>query len=200
MAGTVANLVNEPVWVLAGAGMDSLALLGYTAKGSDVTVNIGQNWVPKHAHQTGELVLDMYDNGQTCEITVDFAEVLDIDLWIALFSAGQQQDDTDSPINERFTSHKIADVSLVGRSALTVDQFICLRPIRLYADAATETAGDFVIPQGVCTNVGEFLYGIETQQSMPATFTAIADPAAADGTVLWYKGLTTEGAGAWAAA
>ena len=191
MAGTVSNLVNEPVWVLVGADIDSLAALGYTAKGSDVTITPGQNWIPQMAAQTGEMPLELYDNGQTLEVSVDFAEVVNWDLWPELFLSGEKQLDQATPPDNRFTSHQIADVTLVGRKGTSVDQFLVLRPVELYADAATETVRDFVVPMAVCTNVAEIPFGIETPQTITATFTAIGNPAASDGSVLWHRGLTT---------
>jgi hypothetical protein len=51
----------------------------------------------------------------------------------------------------------------------------------------------------VCTNVSEIPFGIETPQTVTATFTAIGNPAATDGAKLWYRGLTTALVGDWAA-
>jgi hypothetical protein len=197
--GTVGNLVNEPCWVLLGSAIGTLTLLGYTAKGSDVVVTPGLNWIPQMAAQTGEMPLEMYENGQTMEVTVDFAEVVNWDLWQELFLAGEKQEDQATPPDNRFTSHKIADVSLVGRKGTDSAQILLLRPVELYADTTTETVRDFVIPQAVCTNLGDIPFGIETPQTVSATFTAIGDPSATDGAMLWYRGLTTADT-AWAAA
>jgi hypothetical protein len=196
MPGTATNVVNEPVWVLYGDAIGSLTNLGYTAKGSDVTVNIGQNWIPQMVAQTGEMPIEMYDNGQTIEVTIEFAEVVNWDLWPEVFSMSEKQDDDTTATWDRIVSHSESAVSLVGTKGTDNAKMLVLRPIELYTDATTETARDFVIPQAVCTNVGEIPFGIDNPQILPVTFTGIGDPAASDGEVLWYRGRTT---GTWTA-
>ena len=183
--GTATNAVNEPVWVLIGSAIGSLTVLGYTAEGSDVSVNIGQNWIPRTHAQTGQMPTDFYDGGQTIEVTVDFDEVVNWDLWPEAFQMGEKQVDTDTVPANRFTSHKIAAVTLAGTAASTLSQILVLRPTALYVDATTETVRDFVVPKAFCSNVGEIPFGLESPNILPVTFSGIGDPAATDGAFLW---------------
>ena len=190
MAGSVANLIHEPVWVLLGVDEDTLANLGYINTG-DVTVTPGINYVDQMTHQTGALIVQKYENGQTLEITLEFAEIINWDVWAAAFRMGEEQEDAASPPLSRFASHTIAGGADVGTKGTTKAQMLVLRPMALYVDDATETARDFVVPQALCTNVDSIPFGIETPHILPVTFEAIGDPSATDGSVLWHYGPTT---------
>jgi hypothetical protein len=190
LPGTASNRIHEPVWVLIGADEDNLTNLGYCNTG-DVTVDIGQNWVVSTSAQTGEMPLDFYDNGQTIEVTCEFQEVINWDLWAEAFLMGSTQTNTETPQDTRFTSHD-EDVTgaLVGQSGLALAQMLVLRPVALYTDTSTQTERDFVVVQALCTNVGSIPFGVATPQVLPLTFSGIADMSATDGAVLWYRGKT----------
>jgi hypothetical protein len=175
-----------------------MTALGYTAEGSDVTVNIGQNWIPRTHHQTGQMPTNFYDGGQTIEVTIDFDEIVNWDLWAEVFKIGEKQVDSGCSENVRFTGHASSPL-LSGTAATSLDQFLILRPTALYTDADTETARDFVIPRAIPTNLGDIPFGLETPNIVPVTFMGIGDPSATDGSVLWYRGLTTP-ITAWGAA
>jgi hypothetical protein len=175
-----------------------MTALGYTGEDGGVSVNITQEWVPRTVAQCGVMPVEMYGNGQTIEVTVDLAEVVNWDLWANAFRMGEKQADGTTPtaIN-RFVSHDADATVLVGETGTSLDQYLILRPTALWVDADTTTVRDFVVPQAICTNVGEIPFGVETPQILPLTFMGIGNPAASDGEVLWYRGHTTAPAGSW---
>jgi hypothetical protein len=199
MPGTVSNTKNEPVWVLVGSAMNSLTNLGYVNTG-DVNINIGQNWIDATFHQTGAMPLEGYDNGQTIEVTLEFSEICNWDLWAEVLKMGEKQVDSSCSSNVRFASHSEATaVVLAGTTATSLTQFLCLRPAALYADTSTETARDFVVPQALCVSIDSIPFNTETPNILPVTFRGYGNPAASDGEILWYRGLTTA-TGTWGAA
>ncbi len=197
--GTVSNTKNEPVWVLVGADIDNLTNLGYVNSG-DVSINIGQNWIDATFHQTGAMPLEGYDNGQTIEVTVEFSEICNWDLWPEAFKVGEKQVDSSCSSNVRFTSHSEATAAVMaGTTATSLTQYLCLRPAALYAAAATETVRDFVVPQALCVSVDSIPFNTETPNILPVTFRGYGNTDASDGEILWYRGLSTP-VGTWGAA
>ena len=199
MSGVLSYTKNEPVWVLVGQTYDALTNLGYVNTG-DVNINIGKNWVDATFHQTGAMPLEGYDNGQTIEVTVEFSEICNWDLWAELFKTGEKQVDDGCSSNVRFTSHASASgTPMTGTTATTLTQMLFLRPVALYADASTETERDFVIPRALCVSIDTIPFNTETPNILPVTFRGYGDPGAANGEALYYRGLTTS-IGAWGAA
>jgi hypothetical protein len=197
--GTVSNTKHEPVWVLVGADTANLTNLGYVNSG-DVSINIGQNWVDATFHQTGAMPLEGYDNGQTCEVTVEFAEICNWDLWAEVFKMGEKQEDSGCASNIRFASHsESTSAVMAGTTATSLTQVLVLRPAALYTNATTETVRDFVIPQALCVSVDSIPFNTETPNILPVTFRAYGNTDASDGQVLWYRGLTTAPDTAWVA-
>lgn len=196
---TVSNTKNEPVWVLLGADMDNLTNMGYVNTG-DVTITPGQNWIDATFHQTGAMPLEGYDNGKTLEVTVEFAEICNWDLWAEVFKMGEKQVDSSCTANLRFASHSgSSSVVLAGTTATSLTQYLVLRPAALYVSAAADTVRDFVVPQALCVSVDAIPFNTETPNILPVTFRAYGNPAASDGEVLWYRGATTS-VGSWGAA
>lgn len=188
MPGTSTNVVNEAVWVLKGADMDNLTALGYTAKGSDVTLNINENIVDQLVAQMGETPIDGYFNGTTAEITVDFAELVNWNLWPEILVNGELQYNDETPPDNRYASNRIADTTFVGRKCSSVWEYLVLRPIELYTDPTTETVRDWVFPRVVAVNTDSITFGIESPQVAPVTFRAYGDDTATDGANVFYRG------------
>jgi hypothetical protein len=129
---------------------------------------------------------------------VEFAEVVNWDLWAEVFKMGEKQTDVSTPPETRFTSHsESATTILAGTKGTSLAQMLVLRPATDWTDAATETDRDFVIPLALCTNVDAIPFGAETPMILPVTFEGIGNPDASDGEVLWHRGRVT---GTWAAA
>jgi len=191
MPGLVAYTKNEPVWVLVGADIDNLTNLGYVNTG-DVNINIGQNWVDATFHQTGAMPMEGYDNGQTIEVTVEFSEICNWDLWAEVFKIGEKQEDSGCASNIRFTGHgESAALVFAGTTATSLAQYLCLRPAALYVDATTQTVRDFVIPRALAVAVDTIPFNTETPNILPVTFRGYANPMASDGEILWYRGMST---------
>lgn len=185
--------------MLVGETMDALTNLGYVNTG-DVNVNIGQNWVDVTFHQTGAMVVEGYDNGQTIEATVEFSEICNWDLWAELFKMGEKQEDSGCASHVRFAGHSSsASAVLAGTTATSLTQYLCFRPVSLYSDATTETVRDFVIPQALCVNTDTIPFNTETPNILPVTFRGYGNPGAGNGEILYYRGLTTAPDTAWVA-
>ncbi|MCP4898888.1 MAG: hypothetical protein GY906_18100 [bacterium] len=196
MPGTVSYTAKEPVWALAGSAMDSLTLYGLLGEG-DITVTITPEYVDEMAHQTGAYVLDKFFNGATVVAEFELKEVLNWAMWPEVFPNGERQIDTSTPPNDRFAFNSSTSTDpYVGTRATSQAQYFVFRPVRQYADAATEKSRDLVIPKGFNAGPVALTYSSETSQVFPFEVHGLFDPDASDGENLLYQGLTT---GTWAA-
>ena len=105
MPGTVSYLQKEPVWVLAGADIDNLTLLGLLNEG-DATVTITPTWTDQVAHQTGASILQKYYNGSNIVAEFELAEVLNWAIWETVFPMGDRVEDESTPMEDGFSFNK----------------------------------------------------------------------------------------------
>ena len=191
--GTNANTNKEPVWCVFNG-----VVLGFVEEG-DVTVTPTMDWVDRRFHQTGTFILDSYFNGMQLDIQVTIAEVLNVDNWVVAFLQGQRQQDTSTPTKKRFAFSTIADPTLglhVGKKATDEAAELKLIPGASGSVPSTETDRDFFIPKAFCRNVGDILFSVSANQSLPLTFSVLYDHTKTDGTNFAIFGRE---AGTWAA-
>ena len=197
MPGTVSYLQKEPVWVLAGADIDNLVLLGLLNEG-DATVTITPTWTDQLAHQTGVSIIQKYFNGSNIVAEFELAEVLNVDIWETVFPMGDKVVDESTPPEEGFAFSKdLTTEPYVGQKGTAKGLCWCFRPVRSYVDASTETDDELVIPVGVSVGPVVLTFSTDTAQVLPVEIHGLFDPDGTDGRNFAYRGLS---AGTWAPA
>lgn len=194
LPGTVSYVNNEPVWVVYNT-----VLLGFTEPGG-CTVNITPGYEMRLAEQTGDSPIDAFYTGTTATIDVSLSEIDNADNWTVAFPFAEQQKETSTPPEIRVAGNSTTTTTpFVGQKATSIDAPLILRPQSEYTDVSTEETGDLVFPTAFCSNVAELAFALKSGNVLPLTFTALFNPAATQGENLWYRGLLTEGTGAWVA-